>query len=47
MVAGKVFDKTAEEMDLLERHLVMLNVTKENQPVGIIRLSEILGMPKH
>ncbi len=47
MVAGKVFDKTAEEMDLLERHLVMLKVTKENQPVGIIRLSEILGMPKH
>ncbi len=47
MAAGKVFDKTTEEMDLLERHLVMLKATKENQPVGIIRLSEILGMPKH
>lgn len=45
--SGRVFDRTAEEMDLLERHLGMLKVTKEYQPVGIIRLSEILDIPKH
>jgi predicted transcriptional regulator len=26
---------------------MMLRATKENQPIGIIRLSEILGIPKH
>jgi predicted transcriptional regulator len=35
------------ELELIERHVMMLRVTKENEPVGIIRLSEILGLPKH
>lgn len=43
----KMFSRTMEEMDLMERHLEMLKVTKEYQPVGIIRLSEILNVPKH
>ena len=36
-----------KEIELIERHIKMLHVTKENQPVGIIRLSEILGLPRH
>lgn len=44
---AKMLTKTMEEMDLMERHLQMLKVTKEYQPVGIIRLSEILDIPKH
>ena len=40
-------EKMASELELIERHVMMLKVTKENQPIGIIRLSEILGIPKH
>lgn len=43
----RMFDRAMTEMDLIERHIKMLKVTKEFQPVGIIRLSEILGIPKH
>jgi predicted transcriptional regulator len=44
---AKMLAKTMEEIDLMERHLEMLKVTMKYQPVGIIRLSEILDMPKH
>lgn len=43
----ELFSGTMGEMDLIERHILMLRATKENQPVGIIRLSEITGIPKH
>ncbi|MDN5357228.1 MAG: hypothetical protein AB7D42_01635 [Candidatus Methanomethylophilaceae archaeon] len=36
-----------KEIELIERHIRMLAITKENQPVGIIRLSEILELPRH
>ena len=42
-----MFDRMEEEIELLNRHIEMLRVTKEFQPIGIIRLSEILSMPKH
>jgi len=42
-----MLSKTMEEMDLVRRHLEMLRITKDHQPVGIIRLSEILDIPKH
>lgn len=42
-----MFTKAIEEMDLMERHIEMLKITKAYQPVGIIRLSEILNIPKH
>lgn len=47
MDEGKVLGKAKDEIDLLERHLRMLRITKDNQPIGIIRLSELLGIPKH
>ncbi|MDR3282373.1 MAG: hypothetical protein LBS92_02030 [Candidatus Methanoplasma sp.] len=47
MDAVSMLGRTGEELELLRRHIEMLKVTKENQPIGIIRLSEILGMPKH
>ncbi len=37
----------AEEIDLLERHISILKTVKVNQPVGLIRLSEMTGIPKH
>ncbi|MDR1403952.1 MAG: hypothetical protein LBJ20_00045 [Candidatus Methanoplasma sp.] len=42
-----IFGRAAEEADLIGRHIEMLRVTKELQPIGIIRLSEVLGIPKH
>ncbi len=46
-MTGEMLSGTFEELDLIERHILMLKATKENQPVGIIRLSELLGIPKH
>ena len=47
MASESMIDKLVDELELLERHIHMLKITKDNQPVGIIRLSEILGIPKH
>jgi predicted transcriptional regulator len=40
-------NKIDEDLNLLIRHIKMLRVTKENQPIGIIRLSEMTDIPKH
>lgn len=42
-----LFDGAFEEIELIGRHIEMLKVTKEMQPIGIIRLSEVLDIPKH
>jgi len=42
-----IMEKMTSEIELIERHVMMLRATKENQPIGIIRLSEILDIPKH
>ena len=44
---ASIFERAFEEIDLIGRHIEMLKVTKEMQPIGIIRLSEVLGIPKH
>lgn len=36
-----------DEFELLERHIVILKNVRENQPIGLIRLSETTGIPKH
>lgn len=36
-----------EELDLLTRHIRMIQVVKEHGPIGIIRLSQLLDLPKH
>lgn len=40
-------DSLYETLELLERHISMLRTVKDNQPVGLIRLSEMTGIPKH
>ena len=37
----------SEEFELLERHILILKTVRFNQPVGLIRLSEMTGIPKH
>lgn len=39
--------KIEAEVELLERHVVMLNAIKMHEPIGIIRLSELLDIPQH
>ncbi|HMA83203.1 MAG TPA: hypothetical protein VKP59_03145 [Candidatus Thermoplasmatota archaeon] len=35
------------ELDILKRHIHVLTVLKEHQPMGIIKLSELTGYPQH
>ncbi len=39
--------KIEAEIKLLQRHVAMLKAIMENQPIGIIRLSELLNFPQH
>lgn len=35
------------ELDILKRHILVLKVLQENQPMGIIKLSDLTGYPQH
>ena len=35
------------ELDILKRHVDVLKTLRENQPMGIIKLSELTGYPQH
>jgi predicted transcriptional regulator len=39
--------KIEAEVKLLERHVAMLQAIMENQPIGIIRLAELMKYPQH
>jgi predicted transcriptional regulator len=39
--------KIETEIELLERHVTMLKAIMEHEPIGIIRLSELLSIPQH
>ncbi len=43
MLTKKLF----EEAELLSRHITILQVVKENQPIGITRIARILNMGTH
>ena len=47
--AGKsvLTSKIETEIDLLQRHVAMLKAIMDNEPIGIIRLSEMLEYPQH
>ncbi len=35
------------ELDILKRHIHVLTMLKEHQPMGIIKISEMTGYPQH
>jgi len=35
------------ELEILQRHVLMLQTIKANEPIGIIRLAELLRHPQH
>ena len=48
MKGGSVLtSKIESEIDLLKRHVQMLKAIMENEPIGIIRLSELFDFPQH
>lgn len=42
-----LFDQIERELDLSERHLVVLKTVIEKGPIGILKLAEETGMPTH
>ncbi len=47
MVLAMLTKRLYEEVDLLSRHLRVLKVVMEYQPIGIIRISKLLGIEAH
>lgn len=42
-----MLSKIKSEIELVSRHLEVIRVVVEHQPIGIMRLSEILCLPYH
>lgn len=42
-----MLDKILGEVDLLERHLSVLQAVSANGPIGIMKLTEELGLSQH
>jgi predicted transcriptional regulator len=36
-----------KEVELLSRHVQLLNVVRREGPIGIVRLSSVTGLPQH
>ncbi|MCD6473954.1 MAG: winged helix-turn-helix transcriptional regulator [Thermoplasmata archaeon] len=43
----EILDKLEREIDIVERHLTILNIIMKEGPVGIIKLSEKTGWEQH
>jgi predicted transcriptional regulator len=42
-----LLDRMRSEVEMTLRHLVVLKTVKENEPIGIFKLSELLKLPNH
>lgn len=42
-----MLERLEKEVDMLERHLDVLGLVVENEPIGIVRLSQKTGHPHH
>ncbi|MCL7412525.1 MAG: hypothetical protein M8353_02780 [ANME-2 cluster archaeon] len=40
-------DRVEAELELLERHIIILNAVIRKGPIGIMKLSEETGIPNH
>lgn len=40
-------EKLEHELELLERHLVVLKMVIQEEPIGILKLADETGLPKH
>ena len=46
-MSSALIDRIRKDLDLLRRHVTLLNAVEENQPIGIIRLAKLSGYPQH
>lgn len=42
-----MLEKMKDEIELLSRHLQVARAVADNQPIGIMKLSELLDLPSH
>ncbi len=42
-----MLENLRSEIELLRRHVAVLRLVKRHEPVGIIKLSELSGIPQH
>ena len=42
-----MIDRLEKEVDMLERHLQVLQMVIENEPIGIVKMSNETGYPHH
>ncbi len=42
-----ITDKLYSELELLSRHISVLSIVKEKQPIGIVRIANELGLGEH
>lgn len=46
-IAYSMIDRVAEKIDMMDRHLGVLTLVMENEPIGIVRTSDMLDYPHH
>jgi len=44
---GGLTRRLQTELEIMQRHVLMLQTIKANEPIGIIRLAELLRHPQH
>ncbi len=42
-----ITSKLEEEMEIVRRHIKVLKMVMENQPIGIIKLAQMMELPEH
>lgn len=47
IAVGMMLSNLRREIELLERHITVLDLVLKNGPVGIIKLSAMSGLPQH
>lgn len=40
-------EKVSSELEMLRRHLIILKCVVENEPIGILKLSDVTKIPSH
>ncbi len=46
-LTNAMIDRLEKEVDMLERHLQVLKMVIENEPIGIVKMSNETGYPHH
>ena len=47
MKAKRMLEKIRVEVELVGRHLGLVRIVAEHQPIGIMKLAELTGLPAH